>query len=298
MCFSPEQVPLIAHICVSRETSSGRDSSLRNFWNKVRELDMWRNVRSRLKHIGRRRLFLLIFIWTCTCLVLFKLALLFAYIDARQTTRPIEMMMTPRQARALRHSQGDSTQSAVTNTRRTSQSWHLSAPSASSSNTTPHKALMGAASSATPTRAISANVNGCQYALPARTELDVSNTYWQRLVTRARSQNPTQSGALSSESPVASGAPMILSSSSASPAAFSSAPISQSAFNQSSIANSTTSAVNGGGGMSSEEKLLPGQTTFHLYAAYYDDRWRQGGASVRILAMIDRVHPTPTQCLL
>lgn len=38
--------------------------------------------------------------------------------------------------------------------------------------------------------------------------------------------------------------------------------------------------------------------TYYLYNAYYDDRWRGGLPSVRILAMIDRVQPPPTDCLL
>lgn len=37
--------------------------------------------------------------------------------------------------------------------------------------------------------------------------------------------------------------------------------------------------------------------TFYLYNAYYDDRWRAGLPSVRILAMIDRIQPPPTNCL-
>ncbi|RWS30603.1 hypothetical protein B4U80_08932, partial [Leptotrombidium deliense] len=38
-------------------------------------------------------------------------------------------------------------------------------------------------------------------------------------------------------------------------------------------------------------------TTFYLYGAYYDDRWRGGAlASVRILAMIDRITPPPVVC--
>ncbi|XP_053202605.1 uncharacterized protein LOC128387433 [Panonychus citri] len=40
-------------------------------------------------------------------------------------------------------------------------------------------------------------------------------------------------------------------------------------------------------------------SSFYLYGAYYDDRWRGGPLpSVRILAMIDRVKPPPTYCLL
>lgn len=38
--------------------------------------------------------------------------------------------------------------------------------------------------------------------------------------------------------------------------------------------------------------------TFYLYNAYYDDRWRGGVPSVRLLAMIDRVKLPPTNCLL
>lgn len=37
---------------------------------------------------------------------------------------------------------------------------------------------------------------------------------------------------------------------------------------------------------------------YYLYNAYYDDRWRAGPPSVRVLAMIDRVEPPPTNCLL
>lgn len=37
--------------------------------------------------------------------------------------------------------------------------------------------------------------------------------------------------------------------------------------------------------------------TYYLYNAYYDDRWRGGLPSVRILAMIDRIQPPPTNCL-
>lgn len=38
--------------------------------------------------------------------------------------------------------------------------------------------------------------------------------------------------------------------------------------------------------------------TYYLYNAYYDDRLRAGLPSVRILAMIDRIQPPPTNCLL
>lgn len=38
--------------------------------------------------------------------------------------------------------------------------------------------------------------------------------------------------------------------------------------------------------------------TYYLYNAYYDDRWRGGIPSIRILAMIDRIQPPPTNCLL
>lgn len=40
------------------------------------------------------------------------------------------------------------------------------------------------------------------------------------------------------------------------------------------------------------------QSNFYLYNAYYDDRWRAGLPSVRVLAMIDRIEPPPTNCLL
>lgn len=38
--------------------------------------------------------------------------------------------------------------------------------------------------------------------------------------------------------------------------------------------------------------------SYYLYNAYYDDRWRAGQPSVRVLAMIDRIQPPPTNCLL
>lgn len=40
------------------------------------------------------------------------------------------------------------------------------------------------------------------------------------------------------------------------------------------------------------------QSNYYLYNAYYDDRWRAGQPSVRVLAMIDRIAPPPTNCLL
>lgn len=40
------------------------------------------------------------------------------------------------------------------------------------------------------------------------------------------------------------------------------------------------------------------EATYYLYNAYYDDRWRGGIPSVRILAMINRIAPPPTNCLL
>lgn len=38
--------------------------------------------------------------------------------------------------------------------------------------------------------------------------------------------------------------------------------------------------------------------SYYLYNAYYDDRWRADAPSVRVLAMIDRVKPPETNCLL
>lgn len=51
---------------------------------------------------------------------------------------------------------------------------------------------------------------------------------------------------------------------------------------------------------SSSSAAAPTQAaaTFYLYNAYYDDRWRGGAPSVRVLAMIDRIQPPPTDCLL
>lgn len=45
------------------------------------------------------------------------------------------------------------------------------------------------------------------------------------------------------------------------------------------------------------QRLQTTNGTYYLYGAYYDDRWRGGPlATVRILAMIDRVSPPPTTC--
>lgn len=45
------------------------------------------------------------------------------------------------------------------------------------------------------------------------------------------------------------------------------------------------------------QKFTPGNSSFYLYNAYYDDRWRGGPLPmVRILAMIDRVQPPPALC--
>lgn len=45
------------------------------------------------------------------------------------------------------------------------------------------------------------------------------------------------------------------------------------------------------------QKFTNGNSSFYLYGAYYDNRWRGGPLPmVRILAMIDRISPPPTFC--
>lgn len=45
------------------------------------------------------------------------------------------------------------------------------------------------------------------------------------------------------------------------------------------------------------QKFVNGNSSFYLYGAYYDDRWRGGPLPmVRILAMVDRIKPPPTLC--
>ncbi|KAI2809534.1 hypothetical protein BLOT_000683 [Blomia tropicalis] len=45
------------------------------------------------------------------------------------------------------------------------------------------------------------------------------------------------------------------------------------------------------------QKFTTANSSFYLYGAYYDDRWRGGPLPmVRILAMIDRISPPPTLC--
>ncbi|XP_046915320.2 uncharacterized protein LOC124495918 [Dermatophagoides farinae] len=45
------------------------------------------------------------------------------------------------------------------------------------------------------------------------------------------------------------------------------------------------------------QKFTTGNSSFYLYGAYYDNRWRGGPLPmVRILAMIDRIAPPPTLC--
>jgi len=51
-------------------------------------------------------------------------------------------------------------------------------------------------------------------------------------------------------------------------------------------------------GSNSSSPSSSSSATYYLYNAYYDDRWRAGLPSVRILAMIDRIQPPPTNCLL
>ena len=47
------------------------------------------------------------------------------------------------------------------------------------------------------------------------------------------------------------------------------------------------------------QRMATPNATFYLYGAYFDDRWRGGPlAMVRILAMIDRISPPPTNCQL
>lgn len=240
-----------------------------------------------------RKLFLLVFVWTCVCLFLFR-SQLFSTNGASEHPIPSSETRLERGAAAAAASQvfdpaylnsPDLTLPDNVNTDAFAYSLatsisSLSLPTAHESSQ-PHKqqqvsattttttqvqppvaskttaAAAAAAANSTANSDTTNNHHECAYEYPNLLDLQFNNIHWQRLSTRALVPGKHALGAPGQ---------MVASSS--------------------------------GGNATLLARVLLAPASYYLYNAYYDDRWRQGLPSVRVLAMIDRTEPPPTDCLL
>lgn len=118
----------------------------------------------------------------------------------------------------------------------------------------------------------------CQYNYPSLFDLQFNNIHWQKFVAKHQKYNLTTTVSLSTATTLQS-------------------------QHRTSIGKHNSSDRKKSDKISSDSNKNQNenneyQATYYLYNAYYDDRWRGGLPSVRILAMIDRIHPPPTDCLL
>lgn len=174
----------------------------------------------------QRKLLLLVFLWTCLCIVIYK----------SSTTRVD--YSSKHQKRAL-----TTTTSTATSDTHRQESFSLSS---SQQNFTTAAAAKPVAAAQTQNQQENHHnqQQQCQYNYPNLLDLQFNNIHWQTAQTHVLPAN------------------------------------------------------NGSSSSSSSKHAAGSVATFYLYNAYYDDRWRGGLPSVRVLAMIDRIHPPPTDCLL
>lgn len=239
---------------------------------------MFRSSAARLRSLlgPQRKLFLLVFLWTCLCLVIFKSSLFGSSSQSsqaqpgdRQKVRarsassdypaPLSLELEPEFAlpdngnsnavyyslSALSSSSSSSSSSPTISARSHQEASQTAQPKtpAIKSDTKKPKSAHKAAKQRTASHDDTAHfVTGsqCDYDYPSLFDLQFNNIHWQKMTTTSSSSS-----------------------------------------NASTTTNSQLQTA-----------------TYYLYNAYYDDRWRAGLPSVRVLAMIDRIQPPPTNCLL